>query len=444
MGFFTTWILTFQLGIKSLLLHPMRSVLTILGIFIGVTSVIWLLAIGEGLSQEAQRQIQQLGAQNIIVRSIKPPAEALGDGIVAVYGLSNREYEMLLETLPQIEYAVPIREVKRTFQFQSVEVDGRLVGSTPMYYETAKLTIDRGRFLTDSDYEKNKNYCVLSKGVASKLFPHQDPIGQKILLPELNDFYEVVGVLEHRGATAGIGGSFAAQDFTKDVYIPLTTMNQRLGRTIFRRVGGSFGGEFVELNQATLQIRNVDDVISTATMIKDSLRHHNDMGDIEVVVPLELLERARATRIVIMFGMCIIAGVSLLVGGIGIMNIMLATVTERTREIGIRRALGARQSAIIRQFLVETITLSVLGGLIGIAFGFFGPFVIINLRDVMYLYFRQMMSGFPPAFETMTPEIVRASVPISFGIAVLIGTFFGIYPAMRAAKMDPIEALRHE
>ncbi|MBT7255407.1 MAG: ABC transporter permease, partial [Planctomycetaceae bacterium] len=116
MGFFTTWILTFQLGIKSLLLHPMRSVLTILGIFIGVTSVIWLLAIGEGLSQEAQRQIQQLGAQNIIVRSIKPPAEALGDGIVAVYGLSNREYEMLLETLPQIEYAVPIREVKRTFQ----------------------------------------------------------------------------------------------------------------------------------------------------------------------------------------------------------------------------------------------------------------------------------------------------------------------------------------
>ena len=179
-------------------------------------------------------------------------------------------------------------------------------------------------------------------------------------------------------------------------------------------------------------------------MIKDSLRHHNDMGDIEVVVPLELLERARATRIVIMFGMCIIAGVSLLVGGIGIMNIMLATVTERTREIGIRRALGARQSAIIRQFLVETITLSVLGGLIGIAFGFFGPFVIINLRDVMYLYFRQKMSGFPPAFETMTPEIVRASVPISFGIAVLIGTFFGIYPAMRAAKMDPIEALRHE
>ena len=159
MGFFISWVRTFQLGINSLLLHPMRSMLTILGIFIGVASVIWLLAIGEGISQEAQRQIEKLGAQNIIVRSIKPPAEALGDGIVAVYGLNNREYEMLLETLPQIEHAVPIREVKRTFQFQSVEIDGRLVGSTPKYYETAKLTIDRGRFLTDSDYEKNKNYC---------------------------------------------------------------------------------------------------------------------------------------------------------------------------------------------------------------------------------------------------------------------------------------------
>ena len=160
MGFITGWIRTFQLAINSLLLHPMRSMLTILGIFIGVASVIWLLAIGEGISQEAQRQIEKLGAQNIIVRSIKPPTEALGDGIVAVYGLKTEEYELLLETLPQIEMAVPIREVKRTFQFQSTEIDGRLVGSTPQYYETAKLQIDRGRFLTDSDYKKNKIFST--------------------------------------------------------------------------------------------------------------------------------------------------------------------------------------------------------------------------------------------------------------------------------------------
>ncbi len=429
------------------MLHPMRSMLTMVGICIGVWAVICLLAIGEGISEQAQKQIEGLGADNIIVRSVKPLNPAGGDAnsFILPYGLLREDFNHIVETIPTVKSAIPIREMRYEIRYRNRKIDGRLVGCNHEYAEVTRLVIDRGHFITDAELKENKNHCVLAAKVAERLFPYEDPLDRTIYLQDSGDYYRVVGILKHRDPTAAIGGSLAAQDFSNDVYIPITTMQKRIGDTVIVRRSGSREGETVELNQITLRIDSIDNVMRTAKLVEQTLeRNHGKLGDTAIVVPKELLDQARNTRIMFVVFMGFIAGVSLIVGGIGIMNIMLATVTERTREIGIRRALGAKRVDIVRQFLAETTVLAAVGGFAGILLGYSVKPGVYVLRTAVMTYSPELFANIPVVVRDMEPIIVPLSVPLAFGIAVFIGVSFGIYPAIRAAQMDPIEALRHQ
>jgi putative ABC transport system permease protein len=420
---------TVRLGVKSLWLHRLRSLLTALGIVFGVCSVIAMLAIGEGASFEAQEQIKNLGSQNIILRSVKPPEEQKvsdkgSQNYVLQYGITYTDVKRIRATIPGVTVVLPARNIREYAWNISRRVDCEVVGTVPWYPEMRNHPVASGRFFTDADMEAQTSVCVLGAEMVPALFPLEMPLGKHVRIG--GNYYQVIGIMEPRGLGPKTDET---QDTSKAalhrMFIPLDTAKLRYGEVLMRRRAGSFEAERVQLHEVTLKVESLEAVPGVAEAVKELMERNHKKKDYEVVVPLELLKRAERTKQIFNIVLGSIAAISLLVGGIGIMNIMLASVTERTREIGIRRALGARRRDIVMQFLVETVMLSGAGGVIGVALGVMIPFVVAH------------MAGMKTIVTFWSPLL-------AFGISALVGVVFGIYPAVRAAEMDPVEALRHE
>ncbi|MCH7545193.1 MAG: ABC transporter permease [Planctomycetes bacterium] len=436
---------TLRLGVGNLRLHLLRSVLTSLGIILGVGAVIVMVSIGEGNKLAALRDIQALGATNVIVRSSQPPESASLGGeqrsFIAKYGLMNLDFRRLVHFLPDAAYVVPLKSVGSEITYRSQRMLSQSFGTTPEMIKVANLRIARGRYLTSEDMIRKGKVAVIGSEVAKQFFRLRDPIGAEFRIDDR--IFRVVGVIKPVGLAGGAGSALVGRDLNKDVHIPLSTANLEFGDVIQRRESGSFSGEEVQLKEIYITAASTDTVLNTADRVRQIIQiGHSIQNDVELIVPWELLENAKKTALVWNIVLISIAAISLLVGGIGIMNIMLASVTERTREIGIRRALGATRNHIVAQFLVETGTLTAVGGLLGIILGV--GFSLALDKLLPWFLNLSFMQGFVNSTVNLETQITGWSIIASFLVAATVGLTFGIYPAIVASRQDPIVALRHD
>lgn len=426
---------TLRLAANNLRLHKLRSALTSLGIIIGVGAVITMLAIGEGAKQKTLRDVNQLGATNIILRSV-PPAESNQvsnrNNQQLIYGLKRVDLDIIQSQadsgiLPRVERIVPLRDAgKEVSRDEAKCPTAAAVATTPEFLEVANLTVDQGRFLRDEDMQNpERAVCVLGSSVAQQLFASRYPVGQTITIG--GKIFQVIGTISPVGLAGGKGSALTGRDLNFDVYFPLTTNAALFSDTITKFTAGTRERKTIELSEIYIRMKTPNSVEPTAMALQRLMDvRHAEQSDVKLFVPRELLNQANQANGMFNRVMGGIAILSLLIGGIGIMNISLATVTERTREIGIRRALGGKRKHIVAQFLIETTALSLAGGLLGIGLG-------IGLAVCV-----QHFAG-----EAFPTSVTLWSVVASFTISATVGIIFGVYPAQVASHKDPIEALRH-
>jgi len=398
-----------EVGIEGLVANKLRAALTMLGVIIGVGAVIAMLAIAKGAQQQTLQRIQQMGTNVLIVMSGQSRAGAVMGGFGSSQTLTLDDAEAIPQKCPSITDAVP--EVRQSAQvkYGNQNTSTTIFGTTAKYPPVRDYSVAQGKFFTDQDVKGSRKVATIGPTTAQNLFGEVSPVGKSIRIK--GSKFQIIGLMTAKGAAGGF------MDPDDQIFVPITTAMRRL-----------FGVQFVRA--ISVQAKSMELMDQASLEVGDCLRKRHripDGGDDDFIIrnQAEVMEMAAETSRTFTLLLAGIASVSLLVGGIGIMNIMLVSVTERTREIGIRKALGARSRDILMQFLVESLVLSLLGGIAGIVVGVAGSLLVGSLLG----------------WETaVSPQ----SILVSFTFAALVGVFFGLYPARQAANLDPIDALRYE
>ncbi|HOB85169.1 MAG TPA: ABC transporter permease [Bacteroidales bacterium] len=396
--------------------HKFRSFLTMLGIIFGTASVIAMISIGEGAKKQAMAKYQDLGVSNIIIRD-KDFTDTELEQVRTKFsrGLSLGDTKAISEILPGVKGIAPQAEAKLDAMYEDKSSKANVIGITPEITGILNFRTDKGTFIDSDHYERQLKVCVLGANIAWELFNYEDPVGRYIKLGD--QWFEVTGVLSTRALFTETIGELAARDLNNDVYIPLSTFGKRIPKS---NILSS------ELKQVAVRLESSGSLLESADIIRSILsRRHFNNDDFSIIIPYELMEQEKRESRIYNLLLASIAAISLIVGGIGIMNIMLASVMERTQEIGIRRAVGGRRSDIMGQFVTEAMALSITGGLTGVVLG-----ILLSLGI-----------GFLTEVKTF---ITLYSIFIAFSFSVIVGITFGYLPAKRAADMKPVEAIRHE
>ena len=415
------------LALRNLRGYALRSFLTTLGVVFGIASVVTMMALGRGAEEEILRQIDKLGITNIIVNSVKPPEDTSANSErswVSKYGLTFADFEQIEATVPGVVRCLPVHSYTERAWEGSRREDVLALGVTPEYFTATKMSVARGRPITAADELDRRAVAVVHQQLLRALGHFDDPLGFELRIGE--QIYEVVGVLEDEEFQGLMRKALSSPERREnEIYVPYSTVLMRIGTRSTSRRSGQYESTDIELNQVVVEVERQEDVLYVAHMLRTLLENFHENRDYELVVPLELLEQRRQYQAVFNIALLLIAGISLLVGGIGIANIMLATVTERTREIGVRRAIGAKRKHIMSQFLIETVMLSSAGGVLGVVVGYGGTLAM------------EWYTGWDAQF---TPDVAVWALAVSCAVGILSGVF----PAWRASNLDPIQALRYE